>query len=526
METIALQRIAQWEQAHHRGNKKPLTTREHPPIRSKKDIVLKIIESTPLESKESRIKKLPSEQKGTNNEPSSRKGHYKSWDKFDVDQVLKDMDMENQGDSEKPHKKTDAKTGKTEKESTAKPAAVNPIAANVEKEKANELFKKGQYEKAIEHYSASITLDPSNSVLPINRAMALLKLGRFTEAETDCTLGLKLDNKNVKALWRRGIARRSLKKLEDAKKDFEAALKIEPNNKAVKEELTKLHSSEQATSPTKPITPSNPTVKQTAVTSGVKKQEVVKSVPLSTSTTTTTTTPTPTHLSTTSSKRVLIKEVENDGESELFKSTTSALPSTVAVAATATAKVAVAMEAPPSTPQAFNNLPERIDLTAVASPSPLASQPLVVPGVPASSQAKDSKLDIQMSVPTTNMEFQRHWRSFSKDGSLLYQYIKLIPSESLSSLFRSSFESDYLSSMLAVFREYYVPSETSELLYRTLSNLAKVQRFEMTLMFMSGSDKKDLVSIFQHLSSHLSDQAVYNQQELAALASKFKTTNY
>jgi hypothetical protein len=123
---------------------------------------------------------------------------------------------------------------------------------------------------------------------------------------------------------------------------------------------------------------------------------------------------------------------------------------------------------------------------------------------------------------------------------------------------------------------YSARSEDPQLLYRSLVNLGKVQRFDMTLMFMTGTDKKgsfllpalhkdryakaiaqitvtknkryaqnlatlffclfilasktrllDLISIFQHLASHVNDSATtYSQQDLAALASKFKTTNY
>jgi len=91
-----------------------------------------------------------------------------------------------------------------------------------------------------------------------------------------------------------------------------------------------------------------------------------------------------------------------------------------------------------------------------------------------------------------------------------------------------------------------------------LLNLAKVQRFDMTLMFMSGTDKKgkrkktrvlgrlycvsdipvmltgllsysshlcrlDLVAVFQHLNAQLKNQTSYSEQDLASLASKFKT---
>ncbi|KAF9363425.1 RNA polymerase II-associated protein 3 [Mortierella sp. NVP85] len=415
MEAAALQRIAQWEQAHHKGNKKPLMTREYPPIRSGKDIVLEDIKSAPLCSKESRLKELEegdtSAPKSAHNEPS-RKAYYESWDKFDVDQALKDMDN-NEGPSGKDHKKNDKKSGKTEAGSASKPPAVDPIAANAEKDKVdlgNELFKKGQYQQAIERYSASMALDPSNPVLPINRAMALLKLGRFTEVERDCTLGLELDNKNVKALWRRGIARRSLGKPDDARKDFETALKIEPNNKAVKEELAKLEQPEQP-SPKKSKAPPAPAEKQ-AVTPASKKQEVAKKhavaepSPLPTTTTSNSST-------VVSSKRVLIKEVENDEASELFRS--KATRTATSPVTTSSSSTVATLTSTSST-----KLSEQADSSSTGPISPV--QPSASPE---SSPMKDSNLDVQMAVPTTNLEFQRDWRNFGKSNTLLYRYMKV-----------------------------------------------------------------------------------------------------
>ena len=39
----------------------------------------------------------------------------------------------------------------------------------------NQLFKESKYAEAIEQYTKAIELDPSNAVLPANRAMALIK---------------------------------------------------------------------------------------------------------------------------------------------------------------------------------------------------------------------------------------------------------------------------------------------------------------------------------------------------------------
>ena len=43
-----------------------------------------------------------------------------------------------------------------------------------------------------------MSLDPSNAMLPANRAMAMLKKYQYAKAETDCTLALSIDSTYVK----------------------------------------------------------------------------------------------------------------------------------------------------------------------------------------------------------------------------------------------------------------------------------------------------------------------------------------
>ena len=64
-------------------------------------------------------------------------------------------------------------------------------------------------------------LDPTNPILPINRAFAYIKTSKFQKAENDCSTALSLDNKNVKSFWRRGLARIGLEKYQEAKEGIE-----------------------------------------------------------------------------------------------------------------------------------------------------------------------------------------------------------------------------------------------------------------------------------------------------------------
>ncbi|KAF8948358.1 RNA polymerase II-associated protein 3 [Haplosporangium gracile] len=554
MDSSTLRTLAQWEQAHASGNKKPLSAKKYPPMRSCPDITLKDIQSVQLTQKKAWIETLSAQEKKTSEQitsfavptsPSttssptktsglSRKAYYESWDKFDVDKALKDFEKDDKRSATKPCTTSTNSTKTVPKPLLAKPSdattadqtkpAMNPlnsaVAANAEKEKGNELFKKGQYAKAIEHYSASMALDPSNSVLPINRAMALLKLERFTEAEHDCTLGLKLDSKNVKALWRRGIARRSLGRVDEAKKDFEAALTIDPANKAVKEELAKLKQGATAT----PLSTSRPSAAKPSTTTPTASKPLAKPTTAKKQESSTTSESSKPPLI--SSKRVLIKEVENDEDSELFSPAATKRIAAEPKAPTPAASKIMPIEATPK-PITVEIAKPALSPPPSSTSTPVSITPPTKPTTPTTTTTSSSTPRTNMIAPSTTLDFQRDWKSYSKNNEHLYQYIKLIQPEALPGIFKSSFESDYFSSMLNVFRTFYIPSENPQLLYRSLVNLGKVQRFDMILMFMTGTDKKDLVSIFQHLASHVNDNTTtYSQQDLAALASKFKTTNY
>lgn len=153
---------------------------------------------------------------------------YRSWDKLDVDALCEKVDDE-QIDSSSDYT-TDEEWENEQRKSRA----------NWEKERGNLFYKDNLIDDAINCYTRAIDLDPTNYVLPANRAMCLLKQEKYGAAELDCTLTIHLNDKYAKAYHRRGTARFHLGKLEEAAKDFEQVLKLEPNNKAVQEELKKI----------------------------------------------------------------------------------------------------------------------------------------------------------------------------------------------------------------------------------------------------------------------------------------------
>ena len=78
--------------------------------------------------------------------------------------------------------------------------AIKSIAEK-EKERGNEAFKSGNFEKAIEHYSESISIDPSgNAAIYTNRALAYQKENRFNEGLADARSAVKVDCNFLKVL--------------------------------------------------------------------------------------------------------------------------------------------------------------------------------------------------------------------------------------------------------------------------------------------------------------------------------------
>lgn len=95
--------------------------------------------------------------------------------------------------------------------------------ALVPKEKGNDAFKKGDYDKALGHYMEATRIDPANPALYTNAAQAYIKMGDFEAAVERCDIGIRADDRCVKAHLRRGIAKRALGEYDDALKSFKDA---------------------------------------------------------------------------------------------------------------------------------------------------------------------------------------------------------------------------------------------------------------------------------------------------------------
>ncbi|KAI0264886.1 hypothetical protein BC834DRAFT_970456 [Gloeopeniophorella convolvens] len=91
----------------------------------------------------------------------------------------------------------------------------------------NDLFRAGEYRKAISEYNYAIIKHGPRSVYLSNTSAAWLKLGEFDAAERSASAALSYDPKFIKARYRRGLARKGNLQLAAAAIDFRAVLEMD-----------------------------------------------------------------------------------------------------------------------------------------------------------------------------------------------------------------------------------------------------------------------------------------------------------
>lgn len=84
------------------------------------------------------------------------------------------------------------------------------------------IVSEGDFNKAIELYSAAIDLNPNVAVYYSNRSISYLKTECYGYALSDATKAIELDKSYIKGYYRRAAAHMCLGKFKLALRDFEA----------------------------------------------------------------------------------------------------------------------------------------------------------------------------------------------------------------------------------------------------------------------------------------------------------------
>lgn len=453
---------------------------------SKQSSDLPPVRNCMFKKKKKKVKK-PKEEK---NKPDKISGYdYRKWDKFNVEKELEKIEEKEK--SESSEYETDEEWELERKKHMA----------SIEKDKGNNFFKRNEFPSAIEAYTKAMELDPTNAILPANRAMALLKQEKYGAAEVDCLLALSLDPLYVKAYLRLGAARFELQKLDIAKDAFEKALKLEPQNKTAQKELERI---EQALTKDKMVERQDvPASLDEGLVKPITKPATQRSKkPL---------------------VRIHIEEIGGDDEShrqaaieEVQKSQSEAKKQITSQDNKMFQKFTV-NGLKDSTDDEKSDKKQTKSSENVENSIVESSIKLDLNGLTDNNSEESKSVSPRsLPVPQSSFQFQSDYKVLKTDLRSFYLYVKKINPEDYPKLFGQFLDSEILLNMLSVFRNFFIPAE--EDFYMHMCNLANVKRFNMTVMFLSKKEQ----AVVQELLEHLEKTAKISSTDIQKLKTAYE----
>uniref|UniRef100_A0A671YL07 RNA polymerase II-associated protein 3 n=1 Tax=Sparus aurata TaxID=8175 RepID=A0A671YL07_SPAAU len=456
---------------------------------------------------------------------------YRSWDKFDAEKALSELDKE-----ESPAESN---------ESDSEEAAADQEKALAEKEKGNAFFKEGKFNDAIECYTRGMGADPYNPVLPTNRATSFFRLKKYTVAESDCNLAIALDSNYFKAYARRGAARFALKKYESALEDYEMVLKLDPGNLEAQNEMKKIKEVNEA--PT--VDPGQQRLmeeqqrRQEAVVQkdrgnayfkegkyeaavecysrGMEADSMNVLLP--------------------ANRAMAFLKLEKFKEAEEDCTTAISLDNTYskAFARRATARVALrklqeakqdfqeVLKLEPGNKQALNEL-QKLQIVslmihllllfprAASNRKPKQPAPEETVHLPQPSASPSSTVTELPPPPTNSFQLEADLRKIGNQPEVIYRYLRQIKPEAYVNIFHNPLEPNLLNQILTTLHDFYIKNEAPAVTLEVLKSLASVRRFDMAVMFMSSPEKKLVKELFDFLH-----QAELEASSVKALQKKY-----
>ncbi|KAH8367346.1 hypothetical protein KR200_011582 [Drosophila serrata] len=197
----------------------------------------------PAKAKESRIKSTD----------------YSKWDKYDPDEEILRMDLDEERSKEEADLKIPIKDKpvtkqelKDEKKAMyerlqTQLKRLSPLEREQFAEKhrlrGNEYFKAKEYDSAIEEYNCAIIYDPENAARAYNnRAISYMKQSNYVAAIMDCEACLQLEPENIKARLRLADAHYAKGKRRESYYLYQRVLELDPENASAKQSLKNLNS--------------------------------------------------------------------------------------------------------------------------------------------------------------------------------------------------------------------------------------------------------------------------------------------
>ncbi|KAK4828904.1 hypothetical protein QYF61_001462, partial [Mycteria americana] len=320
-----------------------------------------------------------------------------------------------------------------------------------------------------------------------------LRQRRYEEAENDCTQALLLDASYSKAFARRGAARVALGKLKEAMQDFEAVLKLEPGNKQAINELTKIRNElaekEQWTHQEYPAV----LIKETEI------KNIVKLID------------NPLHLKSTKPlRRIAIEEIDDDTPNSDLPSAASLVNNwrnSMSVETTENLDQddpLTTMDIPKAKHLKIEEVSDTSPLQLPASVKGISS--VLHPSFPVNKQReKEIKRSLRCAspvpaIPANSFQLESDFRKLKDCPENMYLYLKQIEPSFYPKLFQKSLDPDLFNQILKILHDFYIEKEEPSLILEILQRLSELKRFDMAVMFMSGSEKKITQVLFNHVN--------------------------
>jgi len=111
------------------------------------------------------------------------------------------------------------------------------MSAESYKEKGNEEFKKGNYEKAIEYYTYACEIDPKNHIYYTNRSNCQAQLKKWDKSLKDAEKAIACKSDWEKGYYRKGLALFNLGRFQEAMDAYEQAIRLQPSNDDFKKQF-------------------------------------------------------------------------------------------------------------------------------------------------------------------------------------------------------------------------------------------------------------------------------------------------
>ncbi|XP_017883545.1 RNA polymerase II-associated protein 3 [Ceratina calcarata] len=461
-------------------------------------------------------KKNTASRKQTGSDVKSKKiksFDYSTWDKFDVDKACKELDKEEQSDSEsEPMSKEELEKAHAE--------------ATKHKNEGNTLVQQQKWSTAISCYSQAIKVFPYDAVFYANRALCQLKLENFYAAESDSSSAIQLDDSYVKAYHRRAMARMNLKQYREAKRDLEKALKLEPSNKEAKSLLSQVESKIKS-SETNAL---KEHIEKSSDESTIEKKIGEK-------------------LWSNTTSKVQIKDTKNTKEDKDVKNVNSksslessaadkkekrnlSIPDWLPEKDTVTVIEPIQKAAHLRSKKSLTKIPiQEVDFNTFrydkdkikCKDEPRTTE---TEKTNTSSSIKKDNNEIQVSepvkddigtippVPKTVVQFLKHWET-NKSTQFRYHYLKQFSETGISDIFQDLMEPNIFSQIIHVLRAEFV--ERKKPVFYYLKDLSKVKRFNTLIMFASNNDKDNLKRLFEYCKT-----TEIPEDEISALKDKYE----